>query len=580
MDVHRMPNELKGAVETLNRNRNRAGKNGRRQQSMKAILFAASALLLFFLAGCGASLDRDAETIVVTDLSQVQSETFEGFDQLKVLDLRGVDADAALVDRLRAALPGCVVQWSVPIGGERFDSESAELTLPSGTTAADFTQLQYFPNLTRVDATKCGVDADFALAAAAQSGVEFIWNTTIYGVSAASSDTTLVMSGQTIADIAVFEALLAGLPRLERVDLTGTAVSADDVARLNSRYPDIRFDFDVDVFGERISSAAESLDLSNAKNIDLASLESVLPMLPALTSVDLSGHPVGYDEMDALSSAFPNIQFLFAFEVFSQPVTNQTTRLELNGYPLSSPEELAAALKYLPNLEYADLCGCGLTNEQMETLMVQFPKVRFVWTITIGAWEIRSDITAFSKGNRKTFPNGMGRFLEDANTNLYNEDIVPLKYCKDLVFLDLGHGNRISDLTPLANLTKLRALIISMNKVEDLSPLSQLKELECLEIYQNPIQDLSVITELPKLKYLNCSSTLIDDVSVLLGMQNLEMLWFIHNRYVSAEQRQQLKDALPDCEICFSASSSGEGGWTSNGLYIEYQTAFGLPYNQ
>lgn len=546
----------------------------------RSLLVGMLVWMLCFLPGCGASLDRDAETIVITDLSQVQSETFEGFGNLKLLDLREVDADAALISRLRATLPECIIQWSVPIAGERFDSEAAELTLPDETVAADLAQLQYFPNLQRVDATSCSVDAEFAQAAIAQKNVSFVWNATIYGVSAVSTDSALVMSGKTIEDIAVFEALLAGLPGLERVDLTGTAVAADDVARLNSRYPEIRFDFDVDVFGALVSSAAESLDLSNKERIDLEALQGILPMLPSLSSVDLSGSPVGFDEMDALSAAFPKIRFLFSFEAFSQPVTTQTTRLELNGSPLSSAEELAAVLRYLPDLEYADLCGCGLSNEQMEQLMAQFPSIDFVWTITVGAWEMRTDITAFSKGNRKIFPNGMGRFLEDGNTNLYDKDIVPLKYCKDLVFLDLGHGNRISDLSPLANLTNLRALIVSMNKVEDLSPLAQLKELECLEIYQNPIKDLSVIAELPKLKYLNCSSTLIDDVSVLLGMQRLEMLWFIHNRYVSAEQRQQLKDALPDCEIRFSASSSGEGGWTKNGLYIEYQTAFGLPYNQ
>jgi hypothetical protein len=216
----------------------------------------------------------------------------------------------------------------------------------------------------------------------------------------------------------------------------------------------------------------------------------------------------------------------------------------------------------------------------MEQLISAFPKVKFVWMIQVGAWEMRTDITAFSKGNRKVFPNNMGRFVDEKKANLHDEDIVPLKYCTDLVFLDLGHGNRITDLTPLSGLTKLRALIVSMNKIEDISPLMSLTNLECLEIYQNPITDISPVTALPKLRYLNCSSTLFSDITPLLGLKNLEMLWFVSVKHVTKEQRDQLVAALPDCKMCFKASSSGEGGWTGNGLYQEYQIAYGLPYDQ
>ena len=278
---------------------------------------------------------------------------------------------------------------------------------------------------------------------------------------------------------------------------------------------------------------------------------------------------------------FRSISFSFSFEVFSQQVTT--------GYDGARPETAMRSPRRrrsppssntLPNLTKCDLCDCGLTDEQMEQLMEQFPSVKFVWMIHIGAWEVRTDITAFSKGNRNKFPNDMGRFTDEGKTNFNDEDIQVLKYCTDLVYLDLGHGNRITDVSVIAQLKKLRVLIVSMNKIVDISPLAELKELECLEIYQNPITDIAAVAQLPKLKYLNCSATYITDVTPLLGLKDLKMLWFVTVKYVSKEQRQQLSEALPDCEICFRASSSGEGGWTGNGLYIEYQTAFGLPYNQ
>ena len=529
------------------------------------------------MTGCAAEkLDQSAETIVITDLAQLKDQDFAGFDQLKTLDLRAVAADAATVDALIAKLPNTEIVWKVPLGSEVFDSTSGTLTLPQSCTASDLSLLRYFPALTQVDATGCNVDAAFAEAAAAYPGVAFSWNAMIGGVLVKSSDTSLDLTGQTVS-VDEVKPFLLGLTALKQVVFNNLGWSAEEIADLEATYPAISFESDVDVFGESMPATTQTLDLST-KTVDFEKLPEVLAQLPNLTSVNLEGQQVAFEQMDALTSAFPKISFSFSFELFSQQVTTQTTELDLNGYALTSPEEIADKLKYLPNLTKADLCDCGLTNEQMEQLMTQFPSVKFVWMLKIGAWDVRTDITAFSKGNRKTFPNGMGRFTDEGKTNFNNDDIQVLKYLTDLVYLDLGHGNRISDVSVISQLKHLRVLILSMNKIEDISPLAQLKELECLEIYQNPIKDISPVAELPKLKYLNCSSTYIEDITPLLKLQNLEMLWFIRVRNVGEEQRQQLSDALKNCKICFNANSSGDGGWTDNGLYVEYQIAFGLPY--
>lgn len=534
-------------------------------------------ICLALSAGCAADkLDQTAESIVITNISQLKNQDFMGFDQLKTLDLRAVSADAATVDALQAKLPNVAILWKVPLGSDSFDSTSSTLTLPQSCTAGDMALLRYFPSLTQVDATSCIVNADFANAAAAYPRVAFVWNATIGSVLVKSNDTTLDLTGLSVSvdDVKPF---LRGLPALQRVVCDNTGWSAEEIADLEAEYPAISFESDVDVFGESVPANAQTLDFSN-KTVDFDKLPGVLAQLPNLSSVNLEGQQVTFEQMDALMSAFPKIAFSFSFELFSQQVTSQTTELDLKGYALTSPDEIADKLKYLPNLTKADLSNCGLSNEQMEQLITQFPSVKFVWIIKIGAWEVRTDITAFSKGNRKTFPNGMGSFTGEGKTNFNNEDIQVLKYLTDLVYLDLGHGNRISDVTVISQLKHLRVLILSMNKIEDISPLALLKELECLEIYQNPIKDISPVAELPKLKYLNCSSTYIEDITPLLGLQNLNMLWFVRVRNIGEEQRQQLIDALKNCNICFTADSSGDGGWTDNGLYIEYQTAFGLPH--
>lgn len=539
------------------------------------VLFASICLLGCAVYGCGAkSLDPQAEEIVVTNLSQLEGISFDGFDRLTLLDLRAVEADATLIDDLRLRLPGREIRWNVPLGSKTFDSRAVEVVLPRDCTANDLANLAYFTALERVDARACEIDEAFAKAAYAYE-VEFVWNATIGGVYANSDATTLDLSLSPISAESVMYRL-NGLGDLKEVVCNDTPWSAAELAALRAAYPDVSFVRDVDVFGTRVPADTSTLDFSD-KAVDLDALSQILLELPALKTVNLEGQIVTLEEMERLTNAFPAVSFSFVFDSFGQRLTSDMTELDLNGYPLSSPEEMIRVLRFLPNMQNCDLSGCGLTNEQVEQLMAQFPAVKFVWVIRLGAWEIRTDITAFSKGNRTKFPNGMGYFTGVGKTNFYDEDIQVLKYCKDLVYLDLGHGNRITDLSVLTQLKHLRVLIVSMNKLVDLTPIAELSELELLEIYQNPFTDITPVTKLSKLKYLNCNSTLMTDASPLFTMQNLEMLWFVSVRNVSAEQRKELVEALPNCRVNFHPNSRGPEGWKGNPLYIEYQTAFGLP---
>ena len=102
--------------------------------------------------------------------------------------------------------------------------------------------------------------------------------------------------------------------------------------------------------------------------------------------------------------------------------------------------------------------------------------------------------------------------------------------------LDLGHGNRITDLSVFQYLPKLRFLILAMNRITDLSPLTNCQDLEYLEIFQNYISDWSPLLSLKKLTHLNCSTNygkdadggkLYPDYTVLKQMTQLQRIWII-----------------------------------------------------
>ena len=61
-------------------------------------------------------------------------------------------------------------------------------------------------------------------------------------------------------------------------------------------------------------------------------------------------------------------------------------------------------------------------------------------------------------------------------------------------------NNQISDITPLAGLTKLFRLWINGNKVSDITPLSSLTELKILGLEPNPLNDEARNVYIPALQ--------------------------------------------------------------------------------
>ncbi len=561
--------------------------NARKNKAIRFfVCLALCCALLLPLYGCNFKLlmetvnppDRSASALVLTDRAELDLEELKLYEFLRTLDLRALDVTLAEIGGISAALPNCRLLWRVKIAGETFDSSLPALTLPAGTTDEEFAYIRFFDALTSVDASACELTIKKLETADAYPNVSFVWNAE--GVPLTKSDTTLDLTGRTIENASALTALLNRTPALESVDLTNAVLPDEALFALIDACQGVDFIRTFDVFGAQTPFQTTELDLSKSEVSSADALIAALKPLVNLTSVDVTGHTFTDAEIAAVRSAYPNVAFSFSLTRFGQTITTQTTELDLRGNTFASPEEVASQISDLTALTKVDLCDTGLTNEQMEVLIAQFPNVKFVWKVRIGAWVVRTDITAFSKGQRKKFPNGMGECTDTGKTNFHSEDLEPLKYCTDLVYLDLGHGNRITDLSILSYLPKLKILIVSMNKIEDLSPVAQCKELELLEIYQNRIVDLSPINELPKLRYLNCSANSFTDITPILQCANLEMLWVVNTRQVTKEMRAQLKETLPNCVMCFSANSSGEGGWIQNGLYAEYQTAFGLPIRE
>lgn len=100
-----------------------------------------------------------------------------------------------------------------------------------------------------------------------------------------------------------------------------------------------------------------------------------------------------------------------------------------------------------------------------------------------------------------------------------------IEHCKNLYFLEMGLQD-ISDISPLASLTKLKRLGLDQNhKISDITPLAGLTELEWLNLNSNLITDILPLKNLVKLQYLNLQYNSIHGISALANLRELKELW-------------------------------------------------------
>ncbi len=546
------------------------------------VLLCACLLCFGFFAGCGVidaiggnSLVPQSETqadLRGQNLTSDQLESLKGSTQLLHLDIRDNPVSVQDFRSLSAALPGCEILWSVPIGDATFSSDQTELTLPTAD-GDSLALLQYFPNLTTVDATACTCTDELLAASQSMPDCTFLWNVLLAGRTISNQETTLDLSGTNVTATDL-TAALPYLPKLTGVDLHDTNLDGASLSTLITTFPNLRFEADLDVFGVKVDLAATSLDLTGATDFETDTLMELLPFFPDAETVDISGLSTSMEDIGRLSEAYPNIAFSYDTELAGVSLSTNDAEVDLSGQSIDDLTAFATALQGLPALKRVNMVDCGLSDEQMGALCQQFPDIKFIWYVTVGRWQVRTDAVAFSTGNERSTETV--RYLKSGVTNLTTEDIAPLQYCTDLVALDIGHKRRIKDLSVITNMPKLRFLIVAMQGITDISPIASCTELEYLETFQNNLTDLSPLLSLKKLTHLNCSTNAIGSIDVLSQMTQLQRLWCIRCGLDKA-QIAQLQETLPNCVINTSGSHSTSNGWRNNDLYVEMQGLFGLP---
>ena len=359
------------------------------------------------------------------------------------------------------------------------------------------------------------------------------------------------------ADPSTLPQALAPLQKLEELDLRGIALATEDYDRIRELLPQCRIHWDVPLLGQRWDSTSEALTFPAAERESACEeLLAVLPLFPDLKTADLQEMTLTDEEMAALFDALPGVELRFRFTLLGHELDYDTEELDLGRTAVRDLADFRAHLRYLPKLRYVNMYASPLSDTEMAGLREEYPRIKFVWTVHLGKWSLRTDAVAFSTKN-----------ASDSAVKLHDEDIAPLRFCTDLIALDLGH-HQISSLEVIGELSTLKALILVDNLISDLSPLENLTRLEFLELYANPlITDVTPLLHMPALRELNISKCYgIADFTPFTEMPGVEKL-YMNDTACDLETLALLRQAHPEADIeCESKYSNGLG-WRSSRRY-------------
>jgi len=139
----------------------------------------------------------------------------------------------------------------------------------------------------------------------------------------------------------------------------------------------------------------------------------------------------------------------------------------------------------------------------------------------------------------------------------YKTDITPLSFLINLEELFIGEGNQINDLAPLESLPNLALInidndLITDERLEIITPfLAATDSLDYLMLRNNKISDITPLASLTGVKALNLSNNQISDLTPLFELSQLRLV-HLRGNPLSESQLDKLRSALPDCVVNFS----------------------------
>lgn len=428
-----------------------------------AVRAAYPALSVRWSIPIGASrYPSDAESITLTDFTVSELPLFDYFTALRSADARGCACYDALL-ALREKYPALELEWQVPLGSTGYLDSATEIAVDDISITPDALReaLRYLPAAQTVSFPACPWSETEKNALRAEfPAVAFVWPVAIFGDTYPSDTAELSFAGRTFseADVAELSEKLASLPKLTRVDLTGTGVTVEQMTPVCEKYPAVDFVFTFELYGVPISTEDTLLDFTGIEMESTEPVESILPVMHKLEKVDMSDCGFSDEEMDALNKKYENVRFVWTLHIDEQHYDVRTDATgfiaSFDFYGILTPESLHR-FKYCRDMLCADF-GHRITFQDMSALS-EMPQLKYL-------------------------------LLADC----WSQDITPVGTLENLIYFEMVLG-LAKDLTPLLNCKNLLDLNV------------------CFCYYTDPETNLAVFKQMTQLERLWISYWMIPE---------------------------------------------------------------------
>lgn len=522
--------------------------------------------------------DSDTESLTLPNFNASDAERLQYFTGLKAVDVSGsTDYDTIL--KFPERFPDVKLTYSLPVGSAVLTMEDTSFSVPSDGDAALLKKmLPLFPALKEIDLTEVPLTVDQVLTMKeAAPEVTFAYRIPVGNESYPFTEEAIALSGSGILTV---DELIKAVPlfeNLQSADLHGTALPAGEILKLKETFPDLSLSYTTDLFGTEYESDVAELDLRN-QSVTGEELAGLLRPFTSLETVYIPESAKDEAALETVQKEHPGTVFVRNVEAFGQTVSNDIEELDITEMKVGTVEYVEEEIAKLPHLKKIIMVDCGLPNEAMGWLQEQHPQTKFVWTVKIGPHTIRTDVLGFSTKNPSRYENkGMSdSYNRSVHTRkrLHPGDLDNLRYCTDLVALDVGHNYLTSaDLEVLRYTPHLQILILADNKITDISVLSTLKELRYIELFMTLVEDVSPLIGLPDLVDINVCYMRLKNVDALCQFTQAERLWFSLNN-LPKKECLKVVEALPNCECNYTTRYSTQGGWREHERYYWMRSFF------
>lgn len=481
------------------------------------------------------------------------------FSRLEHIDARDSGLTAAQYEQLRRTYPGCRISWDVPFQGAFLSSDTTSVKVTE-LTDADVLQLDYFPELLRVDGWDCDDHDQLLTLQQRRPGCKVFYQVSLCGGTWDCDVTELTLRD---VDLTELGQKLRYLPKVQLIHLSGELPEMEALQALLKDHPTVALSWQVDVGEAVLELGTSRLDLSGFPRQSAEDIRHLIPYLPGLDTVDLTGCGLPLGDMMLLCAEYPQIQFLFDVDLGPVTVRSDAEVIDLSGHTVRDPAVIEAMLPAFRNLKKVVMCDCGLSSREMDALDKRHPDIRFVWSVNIGGLKVRTDETYF-------YPTRYDVDVTDA-------DLKELRYCVDMICVDVGHMHGVRSCEWAAYMPRLKYLILADTNVRDLRPLAGLQELVFLELFMTRVSDYSPLLECPALEDLNLGYTRGNPEPVT-RMTWLKRLWWPGCWAAKVKYGDTFRENIPDCVFNFDTESSTGEGWRRGQHYYDMRDLLGASY--